>query len=209
MEHQNQIRILSVDDHGLVREGIAAIISRRSDMVLVSQAANGREALQQYREHRPDVTLLDLRMPDMSGIDVLIALRSEFPEARVIMLTTFDGDVEILRALEAGAFGFMLKNMPSSELVRAIGQVHAGKKHVPPHLAAHLAEHLTDEKLTTREVEVLERVGGGNRNRDIAEILSISEETVKAHVRHIMDKLGACDRTQAIAIAARRGIIQL
>jgi DNA-binding NarL/FixJ family response regulator len=209
MEDQSRIRVLSADDHGLVREGIATMINRRPDMVLVSQASNGKEAIQQYREHRPDVTLLDLRMPDLSGIDVLIAIRTEFPDARVVMLTTFDGDVEIQRSLEAGAHGYLLKNMPSSELIQAIRQVHAGKKHIPASLAARVAEHISDESLTNREVEVLERVCGGNRNRDIAELLGISEETVKAHVRHIMDKLGACDRTQAIAIAVRRGIIQL
>jgi DNA-binding NarL/FixJ family response regulator len=209
MNDPAQIRILSVDDHPLLREGIATIINSQPDMLLVSQAANGTEAIRQYRELQPDVTLMDLRLPDLSGIDAMIAIRAEFPAARIIMLTTFEGDVEIQRALEAGARGYLLKNMPPSELVQVIRQVHAGKKRVPPELAAQLAEHMSDDSLTAREVEVLQQVAGGNRNRDIGELLCISEETVKVHIKHIMDKLGAKDRTQAIAIAVRRGIIQL
>src|SRR5580692_11807494 len=209
MTDQAPIRIISVDDHPLLREGIATIINNQPDMLLVSQASTGTEAIQQYREFRPDVTLMDLRLPDLSGIDAMIAIRVEFRDARIIILTTFEGDVEIQRALEAGARGYVLKNMPPSELVDVIRQVHAGKKRVPAEVAAHLAEHMSDEDLTAREVEVLRQVAGGNRNRDIAELLFISEETVKVHVKHIMDKLGARDRTQAISIAVRRGIIQL
>jgi len=204
-----RIRVLGVDDHPLLREGIAAIITSQPDMVLVSQAANGAEAIQQFREHRPDVTLMDLRLPDRNGIDVMIAIRAEFPEARIIMLTTFEGDVEIQRALQAGARGYLLKNMPPSELAQVIRQVHAGKKRIPPEIAAQLAEHMSDDNLPAREVEVLKQIAGGNRNRDIGDLLHISEETVKVHIKHIMDKLGAKDRTQAIAIAVRRGIIHL
>jgi DNA-binding NarL/FixJ family response regulator len=209
VKEETRIRVLTVDDHALLREGIAAVINHQPDMELVSQAASGNDAIKQYRQHRPDITLMDLRMPDLSGIDAMIAIRAEFPEARIIMLTTFEGDVEIQRALEAGARGYLLKNMPPGDLVSVIRQVHAGKKRVPPEVAAELAEHMSDDNLTAREVEVLQQVGGGNRNRDIAELLNISEETVKVHVKHIMDKLGAKDRTQAIAIAVRRGIIQL
>ena len=178
-------------------------------MVLVAQASTGGEAIQLFKEYLPDVTLLDLRLPDMSGIDTLIAIRTAFPNARVIMLTTFEGDVEIHRALQAGASGYLLKNMPPSELLDVIRLVHAGKKRIPPEIASQLAEHMADEALTEREVEVLQQVAGGNKNRDIANKLFISEETVKVHIKHIMEKLGAADRTQAVAIGIRRGIIQL
>jgi DNA-binding NarL/FixJ family response regulator len=209
MNTPSNIRILCVDDHPLMREGIAAIIRNETDMVLIAEASNGREAITGYREHQPDITLMDLRLPDISGIDAVIAIRTEFPSARIIMLTTFEGDAEIHRALEAGAQGYMLKSMPRKQLVEMIRKVHAGRKHIPPEVAAHLAEHLGEEFLSKREVEVLHKVAGGNRNSDIAELLFISEETVKGHVKHIMEKLGASDRTEAVAIGIRRGIIQL
>jgi len=209
MKDQTQICILSVDDHPLLREGLAAIIDNQPDMQMIAQASTGSEAIQMFNQYRPDITLMDLRLPDMSGIDALIAIRSEFPDARVIMLTTFEGDVEIRRSLEAGARGYMLKNMPPKELADVIRQVHAGKKRIPAEVAAHLAEHFGDDGLTEREIDVLRHVASGNRNRDIGERLFISEETVKVHIKHIMEKLGASDRTQAVAIAVRRGIIQL
>jgi DNA-binding NarL/FixJ family response regulator len=209
MSNQAQIRVFSVDDHPLLREGIAAIINNQPDMLMVAQAATGCEAIHLFRQQQPDVTLMDLRLPDMSGIDSLIAIRSEFPEARFIVLTTFEGDVEIQHALEAGARGYLLKSMPPKTLVEGIRQVHAGKKCIAPDLAAKLAEHLGEEALTPREKDVLQHIAGGNRNRDIAERFFISEETVKVHIKHIMEKLDASDRTQAVAIAIRRGIIQL
>ena len=209
MNEQAQIRGLSVDDHPLLNEGVAALINSQPDMQLVAQAANGRDAIRKFREHCPDVTLMDLRLPDMSGIDTMIAIRNEFPEARIVMLTTFEGDVEIQRALEAGARGYLLKSMPPRELVGVIRQVHAGKKRIPSEVAERLAEHLGDEDLTPREMDVLRHAASGNRNRDIAGRLFISEETVKVHMKHVMEKLGATDRTQAVAVALRRGIIQL
>jgi DNA-binding NarL/FixJ family response regulator len=205
----NGIRILSVDDHPLLREGIAAVINSQQDMYVIADAASAKDAIEQFRKHKPDVTLMDLRLPDKSGIDTMISIRTEFPEARIIMLTTFEGDVEIQRALEAGARAYLLKNMPPKELVEVIRQVHAGKKRVPPQLAAQLAEHMSDEPLTSREIEVLRQIAEGSRNRDIGEKLFITEETVKVHIKNIMGKLGANDRTQAVAIAIRRGIIHL
>jgi len=209
MSVPKQIRVLCVDDHPLLHEGVATVIRNQPDMQLVAEATNGREAIQRFREHTPDVTLMDLRLPDMSGIDAMIAIRSESPDARVIILTTFAGDVEIQRSLEAGARAYLLKSMPPRELVDVIRQVYAGKKRIPPEIAAHLAEHYSDEALTAREIEVLQQIAAGNRNRDIAEKLFIAEETVKVHIKHIMEKLGASDRTQAVAIGVRRGIIQL
>ncbi len=209
MNEPAKIRVFTVDDHPLLREGIAAIIDNEPDMLIIGQASNGREAIQQFREQRPHVTLMDLRLPDISGIDAMIAIRNEFSEARIVMLTTFEGDVEIQRALAAGARGYILKNMPPRDLVDVVRQVHAGKKRIPAEVAAQLAEHVSDEALTGREREVLQHVAGGNRNRDIADLLFISEETVKVHIKHIMEKLGASDRTEAVTIAVRRGIIQL
>jgi DNA-binding NarL/FixJ family response regulator len=209
MSDKTKIRVLGVDDHPLLREGITAVINSQPDMVMIADASTAHDGILQFRKHRPDVTLMDLRLPDMSGVDTIVAIRAEFPDARIIMLTTFEGDVEIQRALEAGARGYMLKSMPPKDLLEGIRQVHAGKKRIPPQLAAQLAEHMSDEALTTREIEVLRQIAEGNRNRDIGEKLFITEETVKVHIKHIMEKLGASDRTQAIAIAIRRGIIHL
>jgi DNA-binding NarL/FixJ family response regulator len=209
MSDKPKIRVFSVDDHPLLREGIGAIINSQPDMTLVAFATTGRDAIRQFREHRPDVTLMDLRLPDLSGIDAMIAIRNEFPDARILMLTTFEGDVEIQRALAAGARGYILKSMPPQDLAESVRQVHAGRKRIPSQIAAQLAEHLGDEQLTERERDVLQHVAGGNRNREIGERLLISEETVKVHIKHIMEKLGASDRTEAVTIAVRRGIIHL
>lgn len=209
MNEQAKIRVLSIDDHPLVREGLAALINDQSDMSIVGQGSTGHEAIKLFRDVQPDVALMDVRLPDISGIDAMITIRSEFPEARVIMVTSSEGDVEMQRALEGGARGYMLKSMPPKDLLEAIRKVHAGKKAIPAEIAAHLADHMSDEALTSREIEILQQVAEGNRNRDIAERFFISEGTVKVHVKHIMEKLGANDRTQAITIAVRRGIIHL
>jgi DNA-binding NarL/FixJ family response regulator len=209
MNEPPRIRVFCVDDHPLLREGIITLINNQPDMQVVGEASTGQKAIEGFREHQPDIALMDIRLPDMSGIDVMIAIRKEFPEARIIMLTTSEGDVEIQRALEAGASGYMLKSMPPKDVVEAVRQVNRGKKRIPPEIAAHLAEHYSDEAITAREIEVLQHIAGGNRNRDIAEKLFISEETVKVHIKHIMEKLGASDRTQAVAIALKRGIIHL
>lgn len=204
-----RIRVLVVDDHPLLSEGLIAVIQNQPDMVSVGQASSGQEAIDRFDACRPHVTLMDLRLPDMSGIAAMIAIRSKFPEARFIILTTFRGDAEIQRALEAGARAYLLKTMPPQELMDVIRQVHAGKKKIPAEIAAYIAEYYSDEQLTAREVDILRQLAGGNRNRDIAEKLFIAEETVKAHLKHIMEKLRANDRTQAVAIGVRRGIIQL
>jgi DNA-binding NarL/FixJ family response regulator len=206
---KNQIRVLSVDETPLMREGISTVINGKPDMQVVAHASSGQEAIRRFREHKPDVTLMDLSLPDMSGIEAMIAIRKEFPKAGIVMFTTIEGDMEIRRAFAAGARSYMLKNTLPNVLAETIRQVYAGKKSVPPEVAARIAEHLSEEPLTEREVEVLELATTGNRNRDIADRLFISEETVKAHMKHILEKLGANDRTQAVTIAARRGIIHL
>ena len=203
------IRVLSIDDHPLVREGIATIIGAQEDMCLVGQAATARDGIRDYHDKKPDITLMDVRLPDMNGIDALMAIRNDAPNARIIMLSMFRGDVEIRRALMAGARGFLLKTVPPSEILASIRRVHAGKKCIPAEVASEIADYFTADSLTAREVETLRLVAAGNRNRDIGGILSISEDTVKVHVKHIMEKLGAADRTEAVVIAARRGIIEL
>jgi DNA-binding NarL/FixJ family response regulator len=204
-----RIRILSLDSHPLFQEGIARIIGEEPDMVLVSQASTVQEAIQQYREHRPDITLIETRLPDSSGIEALIAIRAEFPVTRIIILTSCDGDVDVRRAMKAGASGYLLKNTPPGELLQEIRKVHSGQKVVQAQLAAKLAEHIGEEALSAREMEVLTLVAAGSRNRDIGAHLCIAEETVKVHLKHIFQKVGARDRTEAIAIAVRRGIIRL
>ncbi len=203
------IRILAVDDHPLLREAIAALVESQADMEVVAEASNGREALEQFRQHRPDITLMDLQMPDMSGIDAISAIRAEFSEARLIILTTHAGDVQVSRGLKAGARAYLLKSLLRKELLEAIRAVHAGQKRVSPEIAAEIAQHSADETLTPREIDVLRLVAGGNANKEVAARLSLTEETVKSHVRSILSKLDASDRTHAVTIGLKRGIIEL
>jgi DNA-binding NarL/FixJ family response regulator len=203
------IRIALVDDHPILRQGIAALISDQPDLQLVGQASNGLEAIEQFRLHRPDVMLMDLQMPGMNGIDAMSAIRGEFPDARFVVLTTYTGDVQIVRALKAGARAYLLKSLLHRELLDTIRSVHAGNKRIPPEIAAELADHAADDQLTAREIEVLRLIAAGNANKIVADNLSITEETVKAHVKSILSKLDANDRTHAVTIALKRGIIEL
>ena len=203
------IRVLSVDDHALLREGIAALVGNQPDMQLVAEACDGREAIELFRKHQPDVTLMDLQMPEMGGIDAISAIRGEFPDARMIVLTTYTGDVQVIRALKAGARGYLLKGLLRKELIETIRAVHAGQRRMTPEIAAEIAEHATDDALTAREVGVLRLIAGGNANKEIAAQLSITEETVKGYVKNILAKLHANDRTHAVTIGLKRGVIDL
>ncbi len=204
-----QIRILAVDDHALIREGIAVLVATQPDMALVAEAKSGREAIQQFRAHRPDITLMDLQMPEMNGFDAMVAIRGEFPDAKIVVLTTYMGDVQILRAMKAGAKGYLLKTTFHKELIETIRAVHAGKKALSPEASYEIAEHATDDALTPAEVAVLRLIAAGNANKQIADQLSITEETVKSRVKSILSKLGANDRTHAATIGVKRGIIEL
>jgi DNA-binding NarL/FixJ family response regulator len=203
------IRVLSVDDHPLLREGIAVLIATQSDMQLIGEAANGREALEQFRKHHPDITLMDLQMPEMSGIDAIGAIRGEFPDARIIVLTTYSGDFQVSRALKAGARGYLLKDMLRQELLETIRAVHAGQKRLSAEAAAEIAEHAADDVLTSREIEVLRLIANGNANKEVARKLSLTEETVKGHLKNIFAKLSVNDRTHAVTVGLKRGIISL
>ena len=209
MTSNNPIRILTVDDHPVLREGIAAVLGSETDIVLVAEASNGREAIEKFRTYRPDVTLMDLQMPLMNGTDAILAIRKEFPDARIIVLTTYSGDVQAVRALKAGASGYLLKNTLRKDLAETIRIVHGGQKKIPPEIAIGMAEHSADDALTDREIEVLRQVAAGNANKIVADNLAISEDTVKAHMRSILSKLGANDRTHAVTIALKRGIMEL
>lgn len=203
------IRVLSVDDHALLREGIAALVGNQADMELVAEARDGREAVELFRKHRPDVTLMDLQMPEMGGIDALSAIRGEFPEARIVVLTTYTGDIQVMRAMKAGARAYLLKGLLRKELIETIRAVHAGQRRMAPEIAAEIAEHATDDALTAREIDVLRLIASGNANKEIAAQLSITEETVKGYVKNILAKLGAKDRTHAVTIGLKRGVIDL
>ena len=205
----NLIRILTVDDHPLLREGIAVLIKSEKDMELVAEASDGEEAIEQFRRHRPDVTLMDLRMPNLNGTEAISRIRNEFPDAKIIVLSTYAGDVQVLRAIKAGARGYIVKGHVHRELLEAIRSVHAGHKRIPPEIAAELAEHAADDELSSREIDVLRLIGEGNANKQIADKLSIGETTVKSHITNILSKLGANDRAHAVTIALRRGIIEL
>jgi DNA-binding NarL/FixJ family response regulator len=206
---QSLIRILTVDDHPLLRRGIAALVDVEPDMKLIAEAASGQEAIEKFRSHRPDVTLMDLQMPDMNGTETIARICGEFPQARIVVLTTYTGDAQVLRALKAGARGYILKAHVHRELLRTIRDVHAGQKRIPPDIASQLAEHAMDDALSSREIDVLNLIAGGNSNKLIADQLSIGEATVKSHVTNILSKLGANDRVHAVTIALKRGIIQL
>ena len=209
MVQAKPIRILSVEDHPVFRQGLAAIVSAERDMLLVGQASNAVDAVAEFRRHRPDITLMDVRLPGTDGTDTLIAIRGEFPQARIIMLTTSDGDGDIQRAMRAGASGYILKSMHMDELLSVIRSVHAGRRHISPEVAARLAEHLGDDDLTARELDVLRLIRDGHRNKQIADQLAISENTVNFHIKNLVDKLQANDRTHAVTIALRRGLLQI
>lgn len=208
-DQSKPIRIMTVDDHQVFRDGIGAMLATQPDMQLVAEAGTGMEAIELYRTHRPDVTLMDLRLPDISGLEAIEKIRDKFPQARMIVLTTYKGDVQALRALKAGAAGYLLKSMLRKYMLDTIRAVHAGQKRIPPEIASELAEHAIDDSLTTREIEVLQQVAMGNANKIIADRLAISEDTVKAHMKNILSKLAANDRTHAVTIAMRRGFLDL